>query len=79
MYCSPKIIVFTKSEDTFLEFNQDYNDDNNKFYTFGGIATSFDEVKNFLRNKQEPDKIDAYDEPQLTFERIDSKEKLTLI
>ena len=78
MYCSPKIIVFTKSEDTFLEFNQDYNDDNNKFYTFGGIATSFDEVKNFLENKKEPDKIDAYDEPQLTFERIDSKEKLTL-
>ena len=78
MYCSPKIIVFTKSEDTFLEFNQDYNDDNNKFYTFGGIATSFNEVKNFLQNKQEPDKIDAYDEPQLTFERIDSKEKLTL-
>ena len=78
MYCSPKIIVFTTSEDKFLDYNKDYYDNNNKFYTFGGIATSFNEVKNFLQKKKEPEKIDTYDEPQLTFERIDSKEKLTL-
>ena len=78
MYCAPKIIVFTMSKESFLHFNKDFNDENNKFYTFGGIATDFEEIKMFLQNKKEPEKTDRYEEPQLTFDYIDSKEKLTL-
>ena len=78
MYCAPKIIVFTMSKESFLHFNEDFNDENNKFYTFGGIATDFEEIKMFLQNKKEPEKTDRYEEPQLTFDYIDSKEKLTL-
>ena len=79
MYCAPKIIVFTMNKDSFLDYNEDFDDEQNKFYTFGGIATKFDEVKMFLQNKKEPEKKnDRYEEPQLTFDYIDSKEKLTL-
>ena len=78
MYCAPKIIVFTMSKESFLHYNEDFNDENNKFYTFGGIATDFEEIKMFLQNKKEPEKTERYEEPQLTFDYIDSKEKLTL-
>ena len=43
----PKIIIFTKNEKRFLGYNQDYEKTENKFYTFGGIATIIDEVKDF--------------------------------
>ena len=44
----PKIIIFTKNKTKFLENNQDYNKAENKFYTFGGIATRISEIKEFL-------------------------------
>ena len=81
MFIAPKIIVFTSNEDLFLKYNQEYKNENNKFYTFGGITTDFSEVEKFLKNKNEPKKFDKYEnnfEPQLTFEYIDKKEKLIL-
>ncbi len=48
---APKIIVFTRDKKGFLEFNLDYEKIENKFYTFGGIATAIDEIKDFL-NKE---------------------------
>ena len=47
----PKIIVFTGNKKRFLSYNQDYEKIENKFYTYGGIATIIDEIKDFL-NKE---------------------------
>ena len=52
MYIAPKIIVFTKNKDNFIKENKDYKDDKNTFYTFGGIATTIEEVKEFVINKK---------------------------
>ena len=52
MYVIPIIIVFTRNKDTFIKYNPDYYDSNNKFYNFGGIAILFDEILKFL-NKEE--------------------------
>ena len=49
----PKIIIFTRIEKRFLGYNQDYEKDENKFYIFGGIATSIDEIKDFLAKKND--------------------------
>ena len=78
MKVAPKIIVFTMNKKSFLDYNPTYNNDDNKFYTFGGIATTFEEVKCFLQNKTEPEKNNEFEEDQLSFDYIDSKEKLTL-
>ena len=91
MYITPQIIVFTRDENTFLNFNKNYKNKENKFYNFCGIATKFKEIKNFLNTKlnnnqkcEEKSKIKNYekikevDNPQLTFEYIDNKEKLML-
>ena len=43
---APKIIVLTPNREKFLEFNPEYN--SNKFFSFGGIAIWFKEVKEFL-------------------------------
>ena len=104
----PKIIIFTGNEERFLGYNQDYEKTENKFYTFGAIATIIDEVKDFLKkentininddsffisqmNQKAPNNqnisLDNSDERketkndsdvQLTFEYIDSKEKILL-
>ena len=47
----PQIIVFTRKRKNFFEYNPDYDKIENKFYTFGGIATAIDEIKDFL-NKE---------------------------
>ena len=78
MKVAPKIIVFTMNKKSFLDYNPTYNNDDNKFYTFGGIATTFEEVKSFLQNKTEPEKNNEFEEDRLSFDYIDSKEKLTL-
>ena len=78
MKVAPKIIVFTMNKESFLDYNPTYNNDDNKFYTFGGIATTFEEVKSFLQNKTEPEKNNEFEEDRLSFDYIDSKEKLTL-
>ena len=46
---APKIIIFTGKEERFLGYNEDYEKNENKFYTFGRIATIIDEVKDFLK------------------------------
>ena len=59
MKVAPKIIVFTMDKKSFLDYNPTYNNDDNKFYTFGGIATTFEEVKKkvFYKIKQSLKKI----------------------
>ena len=47
MYVSPKIIVFTKNKEDFAEYNKEFLNINNKFYTFGGIVITFENVKRF--------------------------------
>ena len=45
----PKIIIFTRNKDKFLESNKDYkNIINDSFYNFGGINNNFEEIKKFL-------------------------------
>ena len=73
MYIAPKIIIFTKNKDNFIKENKDYKDDKNTFYTFGGIATTIEEVKEFLINKKTKE-IKKREDVQLTFEYIDKKE-----
>ena len=47
----PKIIIFTGNKKRFLGYNEDYEKIENKFYTFGGIATIIDEIIDFLNKK----------------------------
>ena len=102
----PKIIIFTGNKQRFLGYNEDYEKIENKFYTFGGIATIIDEIIDFLNKKynyiindlffisqmnqndsnnnsisiidHESKEIKNNLDVQLTFEYIDSKEKLIL-
>ena len=50
MYLAPKIIIFTKNKEEFIKLNKDYNSD--KFYIYGGIVTSFNDIEEFLKNKE---------------------------
>ena len=76
IYTIPKIIIFTKNKDKFLKDNKNYeNIVNHEFYNLGGVKTIFDEILQFLKgNRINNNK----DEPQLTFEYIDNKDKLLL-
>ena len=51
LYTIPKIIVFTSTKTHFLEFNKDYEDESNRFYNFGGIATLFTQIEDFFNSK----------------------------
>ena len=75
MYIAPKIIIFTKNKEDFIKLNKDYNND--KFYIYGGIVTKFNDIKEFLKNKDKKE-IKKQEDVQLTFEYIDKKEKLML-
>ena len=86
MYFAPKIIVFTSDKSRFFENNKGYNKYIEIFYKYGGIVTSFPEVKKFLK-KETRDIFDDEilekefyrdNEVQLTFEYIDRKDKLML-
>ena len=86
MYFAPKIIVFTSDKSRFFENNKGYNKYIETFYKYGGIVTSFPEVKKFLK-KETRDIFDDEilekefyrdNEVQLTFEYIDRKDKLML-
>ena len=74
----PKIIVFTKQKKQFIEDNEEYYNIDNKFYTNGGIATTFESIKEFLKEEIDFNDLNIPDEVQLTFEYIDTKEKLVL-
>ena len=60
MQISPKIIIFTDNKEEFIKDNKDCLKNNNMFflfYTIGGIATSFEEIKNFLMNENQTKKL----------------------
>ena len=69
----PKIIVFTRNKEKFIEYNKEFLT-NNPFYTFGGIVTTFKEVKKFIKKQDNSEN----EESQFTFDYIDSIERLTL-
>ena len=70
----PKIIIFARKNQNY----KNLNDQSNTFYNYGGVAYSFQEVKNFLKDERNSVKIKIPDDVQLTFEPIDNKEKLIL-
>ena len=76
IYVAPKIIVLTDNKDNFILNNKDYL--NNIFYNFGGIATSYDEIREFLADNLKPKVSEKEKEDQLTFEYINSFDKLLL-
>ena len=85
MCIAPKIKVFTRDIDGFLSNNKEYHYIKNKFYSFGGIALKFSDVKEFLKSDYDnvcEEKIESEknkpDDAPLTFEYIDRKEKLLL-
>lgn len=53
MCFAPKIIIFTRNKQKFLKYNHDFEKIENKFCVFGGIATKFDEIKDFLNKENE--------------------------
>ena len=78
MCVAPKIIVFASNKEKFIENNKEYQNNSNLFYKFGGIATTIDEIKKFLKNEIKPQKMQKEEDIQLTFEFIDCIEKLQL-
>ena len=82
IYIIPKIIIFTSDEKKkFLHKNKNklnYIDD--PFYNCGGIRASFDDVKKFVINPLENNEkfFKKDDEGKLSFDYIDTKEKLAL-
>ena len=81
IYTIPKIIIFTLDINNFLNNNKAYlNVINHKFYNFGGIKTSFKDIKEFLLKNVKNNKIytNKDDNNNLVFDYIDSKEKLIL-
>ena len=73
IYIIPKIIIFTSSKEKFLDYNKNYKFIDS-FYKLGGIATNFDEIKDFILNPKP--KIEKKEENQYVFEYFHSKEKL---
>ena len=85
MFISPKIILFTGSEDRFLEYNPEYKEEKNIFYTYGGIATFFDAVIEFIQRKPKIEKNEDFEnlnnsnspnKKELIFEYIEQKDNL---
>ena len=76
----PKIIIFTENKSNFLNNNEKYmNIINHKFYNYGGIKTSFEEIQNFILNKPKNKlSLNQKDSENLIFEYIDNKEQLIL-
>ena len=76
----PKIVIFTKQKESFINSNKQYeNIINNSFYNFGGIKTTFEEIKQFLISSQNEKKLKTEENNvQMTFEYIDKIEKLEL-
>ena len=79
IYIIPRIIIFTRNEEKLVNYNKEINY-HHPYYNFGGIKTSFDEVKKFILNQKGNNSIllNKEEEIQLVFEYIDCKEKLIL-
>ena len=87
MYIAPKIIIFTNNKEKFLENNKEYQNNEDQFYKFGKIASTFIQIKKFLKNERDnlleienkPKKDDEEIEiTDLIVEYIDTKEKVML-
>ena len=76
MCVAPKIIIFTKDIEEFIKNNKEYQEDSNLFYKLGGIATTFDDIKKFLKDEIIPPKMENIEDIQLTFEYIDKYGKI---
>ena len=75
----PKIVIFTRDADKFKEENiKDENIINHSYYNYGGIKTTFQEIKDFLKDNIVINIKKNIDNAKLTFEYIDCKEKLVL-
>ena len=78
----PKIIIFTRNKDKFLESNKDYkNIINDSFYNFGGINNNFEEIKKFLISQTLDNEIKLNNfnqtyELKKTIENVNNKENL---
>ena len=88
IYTIPKIIIFTKNKSKLKQNPELKKVIDNQFFNFGGIHTSFEDIKDFIL-KQIRDKIisidntgspikNQYDDDKLMFEYIDKEEKLLL-
>ena len=86
LYVVPKIIVYTSDPEKFIETNNEYKNQNNAFYRYGGVANTFKKLKHFIKNERDdilemenkPKKIKEKVTFQWIFEHIDCKEKLML-
>ena len=85
IYVIPKIIIFLGNKEKYLENCQymgNFNYINHPFYNSGGVHNNFEEIKNFIMNQNENNKVmlkrDDDDEKNLIFESIDCEEKLAL-
>jgi len=75
----PKIVIFTRDADKFKEENiKDESIINHSYYNYGGIKTTFQEIKDFLKDNIVINIKKNIDNAKLTFEYIDCKEKLVL-
>ena len=77
IYIIPKIIIFAKDINEFMQNNYEYkNYINNSFYNLGGIKTMFNDIKDFILSPLNKKIMNREDECKLTFEYIDCEEKL---
>ena len=51
MSVAPNIIVFKKDKENLIEYKKEFERNDNLFYKFGGIASTFDEIKKFLKDE----------------------------
>ena len=79
IYIIPKIILFMSKKDKFIKNDSAIkNKFKHPFYTFGDYVQDFQDVKKFLLTQKKKRPLKRNDEGQLTFEYIDSIEKLAL-
>ena len=84
IYVIPKIIIFSTDKKNFIENNKEFQNEENKFFQNGGIKTDFNEIKNIISSikiKEIPEIKERKIHNlivELTFEYIDTKEKLML-
>lgn len=77
----PKIIIFTDNKEEFMNKNIEYKKIiNHPFYNSGGVKTNLNEIEEFILNPICKKKVllNIDEDKNLSFEYIDSKEKLLL-
>ena len=82
IYVIPKLIIFESNKQNFFNYNKEFVEIlSNKFYNYGGIKTSFNEIYNFILNESNIENkllFNDNDYENYVFEYIDSKEQLLL-